>query len=266
MLPPALIRQLLEDPVIVGCLAVLALTCISFPFLIRMTFRIPQHPQLEPIDPENDELPPGAARILLETAGALAAEGFVPLAYYRQVGARQHALSCWGLYINRTTGDAARATVDCVRWGHTARVRAWYVVMISKFSRGIWVVTTNFLDQSQAFRPPPYQVTFILPGVDPGRLAHIHQVLVEREEPGLGKVPVVEGDPIAYHKIALARLMNHLVETGYMYLNERTETYQLTWIGTLVATCKLIWPIRPIRRSLVRARARRLLRSIGDVD
>ena len=53
---------------------------------------------------------------------------------------------------------------------------------------------------------------------------------------------------------------------GFFYLDSRQEFYRLTWKGTFLTTWKLLWPIKQIRRAMMRRQNRRLLAEWGMLD
>ena len=54
--------------------------------------------------------------------------------------------------------------------------------------------------------------------------------------------------------------------TGYFYLDSRGEYYRLTWKGTFLMTWKQLWPIKQIRRAMMRRQNRGLLAEWGMLD
>jgi hypothetical protein len=98
---------------------------------------------------------------------------------------------------------------------------------------------------------------------DPTRLFKVCRLLLQRDVPsGSIRQPDTD-DPVRYLREATEREYRRQVDTGYYRIGARTGSYMTTLKGAYAMAWKLMFPIKPIRKALLDAKARRTLRQLG---
>ena len=127
------------------------------------------------------------------------------------------------------------------------------------------MITTNNHDSPTYFpKPRPPVHVFAFPQVrDPGRLYKVHQAVVGQFDGGGLRGDPIGDDPEAYFKRSQQREFARFIACGYQYLDEAKGVQRPTWKGAFMASLKLIWPVKQIRKVWRWWKSARMLHELG---
>ena len=143
-------------------------------------------------------------------------------------------------------------------------IKTSLLVFLTEFADGTKVTTNN--NNFPSYFPPPRPPVhaFAFPQVrDPGRLYEVHQAVVGQFDEGSLRHDPIGDDPDAYLKRSQQREYARFLACGYQYLDEAKGVQRLTWKGAFMATLKMIWPVRQIRKVWRRWKAARMLHELN---
>ena len=236
---------------------------VGGPILIHQTQWQSLDPVFKPFDPRGPESPPEVSMAFDDIEADLDRLGFSPVRSYQTHNVSNNALGFVILFSDPETGEVAKI-VAAVGKGGPIRIGNALLVFGTEFSDGTEVVTSNNRGpRVYPGRLPPFHA-FHLPQLrDTPSLLAAHRVLARRFESGRTRVDPVGDDPDGYLRSREFLIPQaHFVEVGYNYRDEVNEVLRPTWKGAILMTWKLAFPVKQIRQSLRRIKARSLLREL----
>jgi hypothetical protein len=241
--------------------SIAALALVPFvlgPVLIHRTHWSSLDPDLVPFDPDG----PGSPEVLryhfAETAAELGRLGFAPERYYQTKQATTNADGSVLLFQNEKTLETARVLTAV---SSDSRIASSFTVFVSEFSDGTEVVTSN-RESALIFprRKPPYHARAFPQVREVDHLLVVHRARVENLAAGRMPVDPVGDDPDGYiRRVDFEGPQAHHVACGYTYVDEMSRVQRMTWKGAILATWKLLPPIKQIRLAWERMMAARQL-------
>lgn len=246
---------------IAAVVAALALLPFVFgPILTHQTHRITLKPNMIQFDPEGPGSPLELRSHFDATADWLDQLGFATERYYQLKHASPNADGWVLLFRNAKTGETARV-ITAVSTSDIIRIGTSFVVFIAEFSDGTQVVTSN--RRSALIYPrrnPPYYGRAFPQISDVRQLYVVHRARVENLAAGLIAVDPVGDDPYGYiRRVDFETTFAHAAACGYTYNDEMEGVLRMTWKGAILATWKLLPPIKQIRLGWERLMATRQL-------
>ena len=244
---------------VAGIIALILLApFILGPVLIHRTQWISLDPGLSPFNPDGPGSPEVLRSHFTETAAELDRLGFTPKRYYQTKQATTNADGSVLLFQNEKTWETARVLTAV---GSDSRIASSFVVFVSEFSDGTEIVTSN---RASALiyprRKPPYHGRAFPQVRESGRLLAVHRARVANLAAGRIPVDPVGDDPDGYiRRVDFEVPYAHHVACGYNYVDEMARVQRLTWKGAILATWKLLPPIKQIRLASERMIAAREL-------
>lgn len=228
-------------------------------------------PRLALFDPAVTPPPRELADLFDETDADLTELGFRCLAGVVMPDPLPNVKSIVQLFANESTRDAAMvAAIFAAVPGQQQTLQTFYVEFLTRFDSGqVSLVQTNNSQELGSFPELPGEHTVKFPHIeDTARLYRLHQAAVQRFQPtGRRIVRVLDefhGDVLAYLREAVFRdEYEKAVGIGYLRYDASGRCFRATIRGAYLMTWKELWPIKPIRRALVRRNARRLEAELG---
>jgi len=254
----------LEWDIWILLLLLLGLPYVGGPILVRFTQRVAAHPELEPLDPEEeDDIPRAALRYFDEIEDDLAPDGFELKGYFLlqdYVPSVQSILAYFE--IKKTGATALAAAVYLERQGVPTALKVTYLDFGTTFQDGVNVTTNNSPHSGVFAKTPGKTVLAFSPNVHPSELFQIHQAMViqfgsHAPRKTRGKQRIEE-----FLAEGLIREIERQVAVGYYYPDESADVYRPTWKGAILMTWKSLWPIKQLRGGLARRRAERFRREV----
>jgi len=263
--------RLADWPVILlAALAVAAAYYLLLPLLVLAKQRMRADAELLPFDPATAPMPPPLPQFFQNADAALTGLGFRRLGSYGLPDPLPNVQAVLHLYVHEPQRDAALvSSIYGVAADGSTAVRTHYVEFFSRFSGGdVRAIQTNNSSELGSFPARPHNLTFRFPQVqDLGRLYRLHRALVGRHAPGAQKVLRVleqyRGDASLYLREAVLRESYQEQETtGYLRYDAAQACWRPTVKGAYLMAWRELWPIKPLRRARVRAKALRLEREL----
>jgi hypothetical protein len=216
-------------------------------------------------NPEGPGIPREVSEYYRHAVAGLTPLGFKPVLSYSQKVVR-NAIGFATVFKNDRTSEVATivntfASSDSFL---SSGIKTSLLIFLTEFADGT-KVTTNNNNFPSYFPPPrpPYHV-FAFPQVrNPGRLYEVHQAVVGRFDEGSLRRDPIGDDPAAYLKRSQQREFARYLACGYQYLDEAKGVQRPTWKGAFMATVKLIWPVRQVRKGWRWWKAARMLRELN---
>ncbi len=185
--------------------------------------------------------------------------GFRPVLSYSMTPV-SNAIGFATVFKNDRTSEVATIINSFVSSG----INTSLLLFRTDFADGTMVTTNNNNSLSYFPTPKPPVHVFAFPQVrDPERLYEVHQAVVGQFDEGSPRHDPIGDDPGAYLKRSLQREYARFVACGYQYLDEAKGVQCLTWKGAFMATLKLNWPVRQIRKVWRLWKAAKMLRGLG---
>jgi hypothetical protein len=239
-----------------------------FPFLaglinIHQSQWIAINTENVPIDPEGPGIPREVSVDYRQTVAGLTPLGFKPVLSYSKTKLVPNAIAFSTLFKNDKTSEVA-TLINTFGSGGIVRIKVSLLVFRTEFADGTEVLTSNSNFPSQFPPEGPPVHGFIFPQVrDPGRLYTVHQAVVSQFEGRSPRRDPIGDDPDGYLRRIQQREFARFLACGYYYLDEARGVQRPTWKGAIMATLKLIWPVKAIRKIWRRWKAARMLRELG---
>jgi hypothetical protein len=210
------------------------------------------------INPEGPGIPREVSEYYRHAVAGLTPQGFKPVLSYRNSSV-PNAIGFSTVFQNDRTSEVATIINSVV----SGEVKTSILVFRTEFADGTNVTTSN--NNFPSHYPPPKAPdhAFAFPQVrDPGRLYEVHQAVVGQLDKGSPRRDPIGDDPDAYLKRGQQREHTRFIACGYKYLDDAKGVLRLTWKGAFMATLKLFWPVRQIRKAWRRWKAARMLHEL----
>jgi len=240
----------------------LILACfVAAPIRTYLTYRIRIPAEIILIDQHAAglRLPDKIDRHLSQAHAMLSSQGFDLAGVMCLPNLVTGARAFLGLFVNRQTQETAKATF-IVTTGTIMRQRK-LVEYTTRFQDGSIIDTHNSPDLN-IYKTVPQYATTTFPGLDDLDLLYaLHHFLVRRSRgvrtPECRLDREFHGDPIAAVQQGFLEFFTTQIGTGYLV--HTADGFRLTIKGAFLATCKLLWPLKPFLLARRRRLAARLL-------
>ncbi len=212
------------------------------------------------INPEGPEIPREVSEYYRHAVAGLTPLGFKPVLSYSKTKLVPNAIGFSTVFKNDRTSEVAMI----VNSFGSSGIKTSMLVFRTEFADETNVTTSNNNFPSHYPPPRPPVHVFAFPQVrDPERLYKVHQTVVVQFEEGSPRRDPIGDDPDAYLKRLQQREHARFRACGYQYLDEAKGVQRLTWKGAFMATLKMIWPVRQIRKVWRRWKAARMLHELN---
>jgi hypothetical protein len=248
--------EILNNGILLLLLKVYGALLILGPILLRAQFRFKAklNPQLVPVE----SLPPDVQQFMAPRVHSITALGFEPVGYVNVGSITTNTGSFMVLFSNSRTLEWADVSVV-----KSATKMAGYIEFITRCSNDAQVDTNTCATAPVLFPSPTYHV-FRFPQVkDAFTLYRAHRMLVQENTGGSKPELPPRGQELAELKRRLERDGPRQQERGYMYLDDTSEYFQLTWKGAILGGWRSVWPVSFLRRWWMQGRSEVRLRSMG---
>ena len=245
---------------------------VGAPCLIKFTQRYRKDLTLVAFDPNETSPPLEVGKFFFSTGHRLEQLGFREVGHFVNSDMIANVRTILALFEHEEQQDAA---IAAVAFAYSSGGKVNSVVQESavefdtEFQDGVDVDTKNSMNES-AFAYLPHKKTTDFPGLqDLEVLYRAHQYICGLHKKAPKKpLPLREqwGDKL------LEGMVNELeaqLDTGYLTLTtngDGEEFYVPTWKGAYIMTWINLWPIKQIRLSMRRRKARALLNEYGLAD
>jgi hypothetical protein len=215
------------------------------------------------IDPEGAGIPREVSEYYRHAVAGLTPLGFKPVLSYRKTKLVPNAIGFSTVFKNDRTSEVATIVNSFASIG-IMRIKTSLLVFRTEFADGTEVATSNNNTPSHFPPPRPPVHVFVFPQVrDPARLYEVHQAVVGQFDEGSLRRDPIGDDPDAYLKQSQQREHARFLACGYHYLDEAKGVQRLTWKGAFMATLKLNWPVKRVRKVWRRWKASRMLNALN---
>jgi hypothetical protein len=208
-----------------------------------------------------EELSPAARASLLELTRALGDVGFEALAYIRLPDQSPGSTGYLVLLVNREHGDIAAWA--CAQNAFRTDMMPSFT---TRFDDDFEIVTRSW-NQIGVFPQSPHEDRLNVPQIrDVRELYRVHCLRVNRSPRASGKrVVPQEGDVVEFIQSETRREYEWLAECGYFWLDELAERYRPTWKGAFLMMWKMLFPVKQVRRLMVRRHATAVLGELAFI-
>ena len=218
------------------------------------------------INPEGPGTPREVSEYYRYAVAGLTPLGFTPVLSFSVPKSLPNAIGFATVFKNDRTSEVATIVNSSVSSQSFASsgIKTSLLVFLTEFADGTTVTTNN--NNSPSYLPPPRPPVhaFAFPQVrDPARLYEVHQAVVGQFDEGSVRHDPIGDDPDAYIKRTQQRERTRSLACGYQYLDEDKGVQRPTWKGAFMATVKLIWPVKQIRKFWRLRNAAKMLRELG---
>jgi len=180
------------------------------------------------------------------TQKALTSQGFVEVGRLRQTNGDRALGGFVQLLEHPETYAVCSRLIIADSASHN--IRADVLVFVTDRTIGPLTVTSN----SQTITPLPRNPrldTLWYPDVrDPTRLSALHDARVSKPAPGTPRRTTVANDPVDYQRRLETAAKEHMVKSGYWWLDESDRVYHPTWKGAILMTLRSLPPWRQLVR------------------
>lgn len=227
------------------------------PLTVRSQFR--QQAKIDPQPLPIEALPAEIRAFMEPRLAAIQNLGF-ELVTYLSLGALTGGTQAYmALFSNPRT--CQWADISVVRSRTALR---GYIEFITRCSEDVQVDTNTNSTAGVLALHPTKRLVFRFPQVtDASVLYRLHQMLVQENTGGARPVLPPEGQEIAELKRRLERFGPTQAELGYMYFDEASQTYRLTWKGAILAAWRSLWPVPVLRSWQMKQASASRLRALG---
>jgi len=158
------------------------------------------------------------------------------------------------LLYNRSVGDQAIASEISASNNGTAVKSTLYIEFVSEFTDGREICTNNSKTLG-VFAPVPEKPIYQFPEIkNAASLYSIHSALARDLNAYKSPLPL-EGNEVSTLVDGIERSLVRQTKTGYMYLDDSSQTYRPTLKGAAIMTFKSLWPASTIRKHRARSRS-----------
>jgi hypothetical protein len=218
------------------------------------------------INPEGPGMPREVSNYYRHAVAELAPLGFKPVLSVSNAKSVPNAISFVTVFKNDRTSEVATIVNTFASSGSfpSSGIKTSLVVFLTEFADEKKVTTNNNNFPSYFPLPRPPVHAFGFPQVrDPARLYEVHQAVVGQFDEGSPRRDPIGDDPEAYLKRAQQAEQARFVACGYQYVDEARGVQRPTWKGAFMATLKMIWPVRQVRKVWRLYKAAKMLRALG---
>ena len=250
------------------CLLMLALAVgpswITSPLKLKRIHWTTADPHYEPLDVHSEQTP----RPVIESVAAISPQleslGFTNRGHFRISESVPNGGVHLTLFENRQSRQYAKLFSTFSTAGGSRKVTSTTLVFSTEFDDGLTLVTANRKTQPLTPRIRAHEGSLAVPWIDdPRRLYEIHNACITHFGNSASRADIPIKDPIDFLRKSQLKETAKFAECGYYYLDEDASVYRLTLRGAILMTCKLRWPIKPIRAALASRRSARVLHELG---
>jgi hypothetical protein len=218
------------------------------------------------IDPEGQGIPREVSEYYRHAVAGLTPLGFKPVSSFSVPNSIPNAIVFATVFKNDRTSEVATIgnTFVSSQSFASSGIKTSLLVFLTEFADGTTVATNN--NKFPSYLPPPRPPVhaFAFPQVRvPARLYEVHQAVVGQFDEGSVRRDPIGDDPAAYFKRSQQREFARFLACGYQYLDEAKGVQRPTWKGAFMATVKLIWPVKQVRKVWRWWKAARMLHQLG---
>jgi hypothetical protein len=245
------------DPLLRFILIFYGVMLVVGPLTVRSQFRYQAKIDPQPLPIE--ALPAEIRAFMEPRLAGIQNLGFELVSYLR-VGALTGGTQAYmALFSNPRTCEWA--DISAVRSRTALR---GYIEFITRCSEDVQVDTNTNSTAGVLASHPAKRLVFRFPQVtDAFVLYRLHKMLVQEKTGGARPVLPPEGQEIGELKRRLERFGPTQAELGYMYLDEASQTYRLTWKGAIFAAWRSLWPVPALRSWQMKQAGASRLRALG---
>jgi hypothetical protein len=255
--------------VFVAC-AFIPAVCVRYlvvPLFLRRNFRLAASPEIRPVDPAQRR-PQDADDFFRSGSDSLTGHGFELLGDHAIPNMTERVAGVSRLFVNRSQRALATLLVSFRKDKNGVwRINAMSTIIRTDFADGRSLRTSNIaLLQFRPSKPMIRGYRFVKIR-DSATLHRVHEAIIERQFDGKTKDLLLDakfgGDDMRFIRWQAAEEPRHLVETGYCYHDQATNSLRMTLKGVFLATWKSSWPWKQLRIRKRDRDADRILKQVG---
>jgi hypothetical protein len=247
--------------------AALWVPCVRVPLRFRRNFTIAVNSEIRPLD-GSVSLPPPVEELFTRAELRIKSCGFELLGDRAHTGLTDRVADSARMFVNREKRGIASIAVSYLKnragvW----QIKQTYTVFRTDFTNGTTLATTN--SPTLQFRPPrpSWQSHRFTKIQDPAVLHQLHEAIIERFHAGSIKDLLLDsrfrGDWLVFARFQAREEPQHLVDTGYFWLDESADVLRPTIKGAFLSAWKQHWPWKQLRVRKRDRDAARTLREFG---
>lgn len=196
-------------------------------------------------------------------------ETFKQAGFYHCTYARMKNLAGSGeifisLWFHRQEGISAYPSIAYMKMpNQPAKIFAKSICFVTRFSE------TRQFETSTSGVPTPLARNPLRPCVQLPKsmgfqdLFAAHKFLAKKFHPGSERLVVNEGQELATMKRKITEINEYQIKASQWVLDMTPNVYHATWKGALISGWQFAWPVKGIRKWLLKRRAEKLLSSLG---